>query len=189
MEEISTRNKIVNTAVAMIRQKGYRNVSVTDICGKLGITRSAFYYYFKTKDEIFDYFLVEPELQITKELIPNLKNAAYLDQLKSIIRTFLDYIAGLDTEILRIVLKRHADGGVNMITPFNAPQKKTYLTLVKQAQQAGELSTRISAEEIVKTIIYAINGISLLWVHEKGTFHYQTECEKAIQVILDGLSR
>lgn len=188
MEEINTRNRIVNTAVAMIRQKGYRNVSVTDICGKLGITRSAFYYYFKTKDEIFDYFLLEPELQITKELISNFKNTAYLDQLKSIIRIFLDYIAGLDTEILRIVLKRHADGGVSMITPLKAPQKETYLALVKQAQQAGELSTRVSAEEIVKTIIYAINGVSLLWVHEKGSFCYQTECEKVLQVIFDGLS-
>ena len=58
MDELNTRSRIVNTAVNMIREHGYQNVSVTDICRELGITRSAFYYYFKKKDEIFDYFLM-----------------------------------------------------------------------------------------------------------------------------------
>ncbi len=187
MEEQSTRSKIVNTAVSMIRQKGYRNVSVTDICKKLGITRSAFYYYFKTKDEIFDYFLIEPELQISEQGIPDLENLDFLQQFGKIVQTFLDYIAGLGPEILRIVLKRHADRGVDKITPHQAAQWETYVALIKKAQETGQISTSRKAEEIVETIIYAMNGVSLLWVHENGGFCYQEECRKILQVIFEGL--
>ncbi len=187
MAEQSTRSKIVNTAVGMIRQKGYRNVSVTDICRQLGITRSAFYYYFKTKDEIFDYFLMEPELKISEEGVQDLENKDYLQQFQKIVRIFLDYIADLGPEILRIALKRHADRGVEKITPHHAAQWKNYVYLIQKAQLSGKIINTLKAEEIVETIIYAMNGISLLWVHENGAFCYQEECIKILQVIFEGL--
>ncbi len=142
MAEQSTRSKIVNTAVGMIRQKGYRNVSVTDICRQL---------------------------------------------FQKIVRIFLDYIADLGPEILRIALKRHADRGVEKITPHHAAQWKNYVYLIQKAQLSGKIINTLKAEDIVETIIYAMNGISLLWVHENGAFCYQEECIKILQVIFEGL--
>ena len=187
MDELNTRSRIVNTAVNMIREHGYQNVSVTDICRELGITRSAFYYYFKKKDEIFDYFLMEPDIHISKDVVPHLENTAYLRQFEEIVKMFLDYINGLGPEILRIVLKRHADRGVEKITPRHAAQWNTYVMLIQKAQQSGELNCTRSAEEKVETVIYAINGVSLLWVHKNGGLCYQKECGKALRILFQGL--
>lgn len=47
-----TQESILMEAVQMFSEKGYRATSLEDVAAKLGVTRPAFYYYFKNKKEI-----------------------------------------------------------------------------------------------------------------------------------------
>ena len=58
---LNTREKILETAIAMFAEKGYNDVSVRDITRAVGIKESSLYNHFISKqqilDEIFEYLL------------------------------------------------------------------------------------------------------------------------------------
>lgn len=47
-----TEQKILRSALELMRDQGYENVSVRDICGKAGITTGAFYHHFPSKEAL-----------------------------------------------------------------------------------------------------------------------------------------
>jgi AcrR family transcriptional regulator len=55
-----TRDRVQKCALRLIRDKGYDNVTIEDICAAAEITRSAFYYHFNNKDILFDSLYTEP---------------------------------------------------------------------------------------------------------------------------------
>jgi AcrR family transcriptional regulator len=59
-QEIGTRDRIINAAIALFSDRGYSKVSVRDIAKEVGIKAASLYSHFKSKEEIlhtlYDYF-------------------------------------------------------------------------------------------------------------------------------------
>jgi len=51
-QALESKERIFNAAIDLIREKGYDNVTIEDICNKTGMSVGAFYHYFKSKSEI-----------------------------------------------------------------------------------------------------------------------------------------
>ena len=47
-----TRAQLQSVALELFAQRGYDSTSLREIAGRLGITKAAVYYHFRTKDEI-----------------------------------------------------------------------------------------------------------------------------------------
>jgi TetR/AcrR family transcriptional regulator, transcriptional repressor for nem operon len=47
-----SRQKLLEAAIALIREKGYAATSVDDLCGMAGVTKGAFFHHFKSKDTL-----------------------------------------------------------------------------------------------------------------------------------------
>ncbi len=48
----SARDKILNAALGVIREKGYSATSVDDLCSVAGVTKGAFFHHFGSKDAL-----------------------------------------------------------------------------------------------------------------------------------------
>src|SRR5437867_9065528 len=59
-ETASTRARILDIARDLIAERGYGGTSISQIAGKLGTSKAALYYHFKSKEEILDALLSEP---------------------------------------------------------------------------------------------------------------------------------
>ena len=46
------RKRLLDAAMQVIRRQGYSATSVDDICGAAGLTKGAFFYHFKSKEEL-----------------------------------------------------------------------------------------------------------------------------------------
>ena len=46
-------SKIIDAARALFREKGFRQTTMDEIAGKLGISKAALYTYFKDKEDLF----------------------------------------------------------------------------------------------------------------------------------------
>ena len=47
-----TKNKIFETAVTLIKSKGYKNVTVSEICQAAGLAKGSFYVHYDSKEDI-----------------------------------------------------------------------------------------------------------------------------------------
>ncbi len=48
------RQELVQAAYELFKEKGYDQVNVSDIVGRVGVAQGTFYYYFKTKLDVLD---------------------------------------------------------------------------------------------------------------------------------------
>lgn len=48
------RLELISTAERLFNEKGFENTSVSDIVKSIGVAQGTFYYYFKSKDDIFN---------------------------------------------------------------------------------------------------------------------------------------
>src|ERR1017187_9002090 len=47
-----SKTKLLDSALHVIRAKGYAATTVDDICHKAGVTKGSFFHHFKSKDEL-----------------------------------------------------------------------------------------------------------------------------------------
>jgi AcrR family transcriptional regulator len=57
--EGDTRTRIQRVALELFTENGYEATSLREIAERLGVTKAALYYHFKTKDEIIDSLVME----------------------------------------------------------------------------------------------------------------------------------
>jgi len=46
------KQELLDAALQLFYEKGYEKTSVNDIIEKVGVSKGAFYYYFKSKEEV-----------------------------------------------------------------------------------------------------------------------------------------
>ena len=80
-----TETAILNAALSLMREVGFEEVTVRDICQKAGITTGAFYYHFQSKEELFrkgftplDQYM-EKSLELHREDDPALRLRSVLE--------------------------------------------------------------------------------------------------------------
>ena len=59
-EAAGTRTRILDIARDLIAAQGYSSTSIAQIAEKLGTSKAALYYHFKSKEEILDALLSQP---------------------------------------------------------------------------------------------------------------------------------
>ena len=55
--ELDTRSRIQIVALELFAERGYEATSLREIAERLGVTKAALYYHFKTKDEIIESYV------------------------------------------------------------------------------------------------------------------------------------
>jgi AcrR family transcriptional regulator len=62
------RERLLESAKRLFSQEGYYATSVEDIVASAGLSKGAFYFYFKSKEELFKSLVEEMHLNIVKRL-------------------------------------------------------------------------------------------------------------------------
>lgn len=92
-EIIGTRERILDIARELIAEQGYRAASISQIAGKLGTSKAALYYHFKSKEEILDALLSEP-LADFQELVRKAEEQPSGTHAREILGAMIDFVGG-----------------------------------------------------------------------------------------------
>ena len=53
------RKRIIESALVVVKKKGYRAMTIDDVAKEVGVTKGTLYLYFKNKDDLFNNVLAE----------------------------------------------------------------------------------------------------------------------------------
>lgn len=158
-----TRLNILKKAFDLIYQKGYQTTSVDEIIATTQVTKGAFYYHFKTKDEM--------GLAILNELmIPNFKNN-FIEPFQSnnnpldTIYNLLHYLL-MENEDLKVEYGCPASNFTQEMAPWNIEftkvlnklsldWEKTIIDAIEKGKENGDIKPDVNAKE---TAVFVMSG-------------------------------
>jgi TetR/AcrR family transcriptional repressor of nem operon len=162
-----TRLNILQKAFELIYQKGYQTTSVDEIIATTQVTKGAFYYHFKTKDEM--------GLAILNELmIPNFKNN-FIQPFQTegnpldTIYNLLHYLL-MESEDLKVEYGCPASNFTQEMAPWNIDftkalnnlsldWEKTMIDAIEKAKKEQVLKSDVNAKEVAVFVISGYWGI------------------------------
>jgi TetR/AcrR family transcriptional repressor of nem operon len=163
----ATRSDILRRALDLIYKQGYQSTSIDDILATTRVTKGAFYYHFKNKEEM-GVALIDEAMHA--EIWP------YIEKSLSFGSDFRDNIYGMISGLLfehPFMTVEHGCPAVNLIQEM-APLNETFRTALKKSmnrweraieveitrgQQAGQLSKAHNARQIALNVITLYHGV------------------------------
>jgi TetR/AcrR family transcriptional regulator, fatty acid metabolism regulator protein len=160
-----TKEKIYEVALQLFIEKGFENVSISDITQQVGMAKGTFYTHFKSKDQIVveHYKKIDDNYEITFKKLST-KQTNY-EKMMLILREGFLYTEEIGKEILRVVLINQISGKEDIPYVMDS-RRKIYtilLNLMKNGQQAGEFCSERDANELVLAILQHYSGVYMRW--------------------------
>jgi len=179
----ATRDRIIIAATELFYLHGYNATGLDKVIKAAEVTKGNFYYHFKSKEDLaiatldWEFDLVSKEMQ-DKVFSAKVKNANNDDDKRTPLNMLFSLLELLANKQKEQYSKGHVRGcyfGNFTLELSTASQKvrdkvsrifKQYLewieSLLKQAQDAGEISTKINPAEISPVILGQVEGAILL---------------------------
>lgn len=163
----ATRLNILQKAFELIYVKGYQTTSVDEIIATTQVTKGAFYYHFKTKDEM--------GLAIINELLINNFKSTFIEPLKNSdhpLESIYQLMYGIlmENDFLKVEYGCPASNFTQEMAPWNVEFTKALNNLSAQWENAiiqcietgkknGSIKTDTDAKEIAVFVISGYWGV------------------------------
>lgn len=170
--QTSTRDRILDTAARIFREKGYADTTMNDLANALNMKAASIYYHFKSKDEIVEEVLNEGTARVFRavkcatERLPHNSNiktkieTAVREHLK-ILHSNSDYTAAnvrIFPEASRDIVKQHMKK--------RRVYSNFWIELIESGKKMGQIDKSINSEMAHMFIVGAMNW-STQWYSPK----------------------
>ena len=185
-----TEKKIAKAAIALFKEKGYENTSITEICKKSGVTKGTFYYHFSGKDDI-TYAFYDGLFSEMGDVLPEIlmiDNAK--EQLWRMLEYSIDHTIALGPQVLKAFIISDIQRGMHFFSPYKCissskntrNQHQIQLNLIKKGQKSKEIRNG-DPEMMLHTFISALMGIAMDWASNGGAYDEKAELRKVFDTL------
>ncbi|MCL7987303.1 TetR/AcrR family transcriptional regulator [Sphingobacterium sp. lm-10] len=190
----ATRLNILQKSFDLIYARGYQNASIDEILATTQVTKGAFYYHFKNKDEMglaIIHELMKPALtQSFAKSLQNTKNP--LDAIYNLIHHLL-----LENDFLKVEYGCPAANFTQEMTPWNQDFSKALQEItqewikimtgmIERGKKSGHIRHDVNAKQVTFFVMSGYWGIRNFGKLENSKKVYLTYL-KELKVYLNGL--
>ena len=170
----STKKELQDKAFELFENRGYDNVTINDICTELGLTKGAFYYYFKSKSDL----LLKNYRNTEGDLMTFYNSCLHLsadEQLRAIFNWYLNHFKLEDfhngTIMPPIQLENSSK---NHFIPHTI-QKIILENILNKGIQKGCYNSTVKPKEIANFIYTYLIGLACLCNYYQNNMDVETE--------------
>lgn len=176
MKREETREKILETALELFRERGYAETSMREIAAKAGVATGLAYYYFASKDAIVLAFYDRANRDLGPLLEQAQKSKKFDARLQAMIEAKLRYFEA-NRNFLG-ALMGHAANPSSPLSPFGEPSRAIRETEFTHFQRAlDETGTRIADDlkpHMAKILWMYQMGLILFWMYDTSAKQART---------------
>lgn len=175
------RERIVQCAMELFRQKGYSSVTVKDICAVSGVASSSFYTVFSGKDDILIHILKGQKDSFEDTMLELLKKDSSLEKLWVLYGKYLDLGEAFGAELIAAMFKLELDGRLSLVSAVNDYVRKYsswFVRFIEEAQRCSDVLNPGSPAELMQMGVRLSYFVLFQWCAAKGAYSLK---EKAYQ--------
>lgn len=196
----SKTKMILDAAIEVFVQLGYHATRLEDIAEAAGFSKTALYYYFKDKEEIFLNLCLREHERLITEVGKNLSTCTcFIDSLTTMIRTifveagerFSFMLAFSNPDPGKAInpadFLKHQDT-LSKFKQCRIDMERVFRKNVERGIQSGEINTPLPVEEIANLIESLIKGIFMRWWQKGKKGDIEEEIKSIITFVRSGLN-
>mgnify|MGYP002869022502 CR=1 FL=1 len=187
-QAIETKQRLLDAADALVKEKGFDDMSVDDIVTACGVAKGTFYHYFESKADLLVYLTRAPYDELKRKFAAT-EGKPYLERLRAFMR-----------EWFRMVEKYNLHFTVlqNRITLLQGiPQTRSQsqidqgramlLHCLKGAVQSGELRADTPVETVSLALIFSMQGSAVYQTQNPESFDVAAWSADFIPLVFDSI--
>lgn len=182
-----TKENIIHQALLLIKERGYDQVTINDICDASNISKNTFYYYFKTKEEVLMKFFQIPYDLTIQRMTDIIAMESPLEKFFHVNEPRIEHFQSLGQEILKRIMIINLQRNVGTFKTHKG--KETFfrleLELLSKAQELKEIRNQSSPIDLLHSIKMQSMGAVLAWAVSGEQFDLMQRTRTMIEVILD----
>lgn len=176
---MGTREKIIEAATQAFAKQGFSGVRIDALVRDAGVNKSTFYYYFKSKQEIFEEVIKHNFYSLQKEIDNKLISCKTPEEK---ISTFIDVMFSRERQNVLLVIREIIDGGDKFsdeIIKLMSEIRERLHDIIKEGKLKG-----VFKNDDLSFTIYLIIGITDFYIMTKPFFDSLRESQDSNKVSL-----
>ena len=185
-----TKSQILEVSRGLFSVYGFNNTALDDIMVASGVTKGAFYYYFKSK-EILCENVIERVMAEYKELLASLdKTAEPIEQLRQLVAKIVHLNSSGEWVNCRLILRLNLESLTEYpqiqlkLTDFRQWYTGIYADLIENCRSAGQISTLVSKDIQCRMLLSFVMGTVAMEVIEPDKGISQDMVEEMIKTLV-----
>ena len=180
-----TKERIYNASKIILRNEGYEQLSLKNICKVAGVSNGSFYHHFKSKDDLLSYY-IEEQPKIDPDLLETPKDAKGAK--RAIIHVYLNYVKYCQ-ELGVEFMSSYYDTKNQALNPVIRTRRPypivTVKNYVEKAMAANVITLNGKLDDFTTDIRMIVIGNVFEWCLRKGTVDFAGNMERTLGRYLD----
>lgn len=166
-QALRSRQKIMDTAMLLIEEKGYANVTIKDICEKSGLSIGTFYHYFSNIAEILFTFYNQYDSMLEEGLAVH-HYETWREEADYLCRTYLELTLKNGWQVSSAVIS----------TQFRIEEKYLYReerflnqklrSMIEKGKACGDIRSDEETDQLCAWLLRSVRGAIFDWVMHDG---------------------
>lgn len=181
--ENTTREKLKLTAYKLFEEKSYDSVTIKDICQAASIGKTTFYYHFKSKEELLEDCINQPEpvpLEILNHIIT-------MDSCWEQIWYLAYYVTSKVEEMGHVVysqvIKANLDENKGTFDILNNKLLSIVLPIMDKAKETGEIHNPVDSKDLINASWVMHTGLYTQWCVQKEAFNLAQKELELLEIV------
>lgn len=178
-----TREHILAQGMALMKERGFQNTTIRDICEAAEVSVGTFYAYFKDKGDLFRYNFQERNAAFADFLSDSIVGSSTEERIMSFIRYYAWLNIGTGKEELERIFLRPDEQWF----PGQNPAYNVLYAVILKGQKSGELNQSINTSEIVDMFRVFLRGCVYEWIMGGCSFNLEERMCSYVGQLIRGI--
>ena len=165
-----TKKNVLETAMALMGERGYYNTTIRDICDKAGVSIGTFYTYFPSKRDIFADIFGRADDIFETEVAKQVKGGTVCDRIVDYFRYYAKLNLDSGIELMKVIYSAE-----NTWFTKDRPMQKVLENLIAEGQKAGELSADTRPRDVAFFLFTLARGCCYNWCIRDGQYDLEDQ--------------
>lgn len=183
-----TRERILEAALELFRERGFAEATMREIAARAGVATGLAYYYFKSKDAIVLAYYQRAKEDLASPLEAAQQDKRLAARLQALIEAKFSYFR--PNRRFLGALMAHAADAASPLSPFGAPSREIReFDLAHFERALVETNTSVPADlapHIAKILWFYQMGLLLFWIYDRSPHQRRSRdlLEKSLDMVV-----
>ena len=179
-----TRERLLKSSLKLMKEKGYQNTTVREICNDAKVSIGTFYSYFPAKDDLFLNIYMEGDRFFTDSVAINLNSSgSTAEKIVDFFRYYTRLNLNTGIELMKILFQSD-----NKFFSRYRPMQQIFEEIVQTGLTSGELKTDMSSRELVDFFFVLARGCCYNWCILDGAYDLERQTTEYVSIALKAMT-